>query len=141
MNCVHRDTEDGDYPCRECEAIYNPALNKDPLHYCPTPYTGEKLPGAKSDTGKIKPHEVPKEVILAIAKVRQYGNAKYADPENWMRVEPEKFHDALLRHVLAMWNDPYAVDPESHLPHLWHLVTNAAFLCHFLAEEMKDEPT
>jgi hypothetical protein len=43
-------------------------------------------------------------------------------------VEPERYHEALLRHVLAMWEYPYAVDPESGLLHLEHVCCNAAFL-------------
>lgn len=89
----------------------------------------EKLPGAKSDDGKLDLSQVPPEIITAVAKIRAYGNAKYADPDNWRRVDPEKFHGAMLRHVLAIWEDWKAVDPESGMPHLWHLMCNGAFLC------------
>ena len=88
-----------------------------------------KLPGAKSDAGKLDLTQVPPEIIRAIAAIRDYGNRKYVDPDNWRRVEPQKFHAALIRHAVAMWEDPWAVDPESGYPHLWHLVTNGAFLC------------
>lgn len=97
-----------------------------------------KLPGAKSDDGKLKLSDVPPEIVEAIAKIRAYGNAKYADPDSWKRVDPEKFHDALLRHVLASWVDWKKVDPESGMPHLWHICCNAAFLCAFLSGEDGD---
>ena len=84
---------------------------------------------SKSDGGKIRPTLVPTEIIRAIAKVREYGCEKYGDPENWRRVEPERYRDALYRHLLAYIDDPKSVDEESGLPHLWHLTTNAAFLC------------
>ena len=98
------------------------------------PQKPTKLPGAKNDDGKLQLSAVPPEAIVAIAKIREYGNKKYADPQNWRRVLPEKFHEAMLRHCLACWEDPYAVDPESGLPHLWHLMCNGAFLCAMMKE-------
>ena len=83
---------------------------------------------AKSDAGKIRPTLVPTDAIRAIAKVRMFGVTKYEDPENWRRVEVERYRDALYRHLLAYIDDPKNVDEESGLPHLWHLTTNAAFL-------------
>lgn len=97
---------------------------------------GVKLPGAKSDAGKIKLSLVPPEAIIAIARIREYGKAKYQEAEDWTKVDPMRFHEALLRHALACWENPYAVDPESGLPSMWHLITNASFLCAFL--EMKN---
>jgi hypothetical protein len=88
-----------------------------------------RLPGAKNDDGKLQLSAVPPELIRAVARVRAYGKAKYAEAEDWTKVEPRRFHEALLRHALACWEDPYAVDEESGLPSLWHLATNAAFLC------------
>lgn len=92
---------------------------------------------AKEVRGKLQVHLVPPAIIEAVARVREYGTAKYGDPENWRQVSPEAYHDALLRHVLACWEDPYAVDPESGLPHLWHLMCNGAFLCAMM-EEVKE---
>lgn len=83
---------------------------------------------AKADAGKPHPSYVPVEIIEAVMRVREYGNKKYHDPDNWKTVEPERYHDALLRHVLRAWNDPYAVDPESGLMHLEHIACNVAFL-------------
>ena len=94
----------------------------------------DKIPGAKSDAGKLDLTRVPPEIIKAIAAIRDYGNRKYSDPDNWRRVDPKKFHAALIRHAVAMWEDPWAVDPESGYPHLWHLACNAAFLCEFYKE-------
>ena len=83
---------------------------------------------AKHDEGKIRPTLVPSKLISAVAKVREYGCRKYHDPENWRRVEPERYRDALYRHWLAYLDDPSSVDEESGLPHLWHLACNVAFL-------------
>ena len=83
---------------------------------------------AKADQGKPHPSYVPVALIEGVMAVREHGNQKYHDPDNWKQVEPERYHEALLRHVLAIWEDPYAVDPDSGLLHLEHICCNAAFL-------------
>lgn len=83
---------------------------------------------AKADHGKTRLTLVPTGIIRAIARVREYGTDKYGDPENWKRVEPERYKDAAFRHFLAYLDDPFSVDEESGLPHLWHLACNIAFL-------------
>ena len=84
---------------------------------------------AKADAGKLQLTLVPRQIIRAIAEIRMYGNCKYHNPENWRTVEPERYRDAAFRHFLAYLDDPYGLDEESGLPHLWHLCTNCAFLC------------
>ena len=83
---------------------------------------------SKRDAGKPRPTLVPVKAIRAIAAVREKGCEKYGDPENWRKVEPQRYRDALYRHLLAYLEEPFGVDEESRLPHLWHLLTNAAFL-------------
>ena len=83
----------------------------------------------KADNGKPQLRLVPTEIINCIARVREYGNKKYHDPENWKTVEKERYIDAMFRHLLAYVNDNSGVDEESGLPHLWHLACNVAFLC------------
>jgi uncharacterized Fe-S cluster-containing MiaB family protein len=84
---------------------------------------------AKADSGKLRLSLVPTEIIRNIAVIREYGNKKYGDPENWRTVEIERYRDAAYRHLLAYIDDPASVDDESGLPHLWHLACNVAFLC------------
>lgn len=84
---------------------------------------------AKADAGKIRPTLVPTEAIRAIAVIRGYGTKKYKEEDNWKRVEPQRYRDAMYRHLLAYVDDPHGVDEESGYPHLWHLITNCAFLC------------
>ena len=86
---------------------------------------------AKSDAGKPQLSLVPRRIIFDIARVREYGNNKYPEggKDNWKQVEPERYRDAAFRHFLAYLDDPYGVDSESGLPHLYHLATNIAFLC------------
>lgn len=82
----------------------------------------------KKDAGKIRPTLVPRQIIRAIAVVRDYGTEKYGDPENWKQVEIERYRDAAYRHWLSYLDDPKGVDKESGLPHIWHLACNIAFL-------------
>jgi hypothetical protein len=84
---------------------------------------------AKADAGKLQITLVPRQIIRDIAEVRMYGNKKYGDPENWRSVSPERYRDALMRHLLAYLDDPDSADDESGLPHLWHAACNMAFLC------------
>jgi hypothetical protein len=83
----------------------------------------------KYDSGKPKLTLVPTQILVDIARVREYGVEKYKDPDNWKRVEIERYRDAAFRHFIAYINDPYGVDDESGLPHLSHLACNIAFLC------------
>ena len=83
----------------------------------------------KSDAGKEQLRLVPCEIIRCIARVREYGNKKYKDPDSWRRVEIERYRDAAFRHLLSYIEDPNGKDEESGLPHLWHLACNVAFLC------------
>jgi hypothetical protein len=83
---------------------------------------------AKSDTGKLPVSFVPPEIIRDIAEIRAYGNKKYHSPDNWKKVQTDRYWDALLRHVLACWNNLEAVDEESGFPHLWHIACNLAFI-------------
>lgn len=92
---------------------------------------------AKADTGKPRLSLVPRKIIWAIARIREYGNKKYGDPNNWKKVEPERYRDAAYRHFMRYLDDPTGVDEESGLPHLWHLACNVAFLCEL--EEFKDD--
>jgi hypothetical protein len=85
------------------------------------------MDNAKHDQGKVRPTLVPPSLVLAVAKVREYGCQKYKDPDNWKQVEPQRYKDALYRHFLAYLSGENN-DTESGLPHLWHMACNIAFL-------------
>lgn len=95
---------------------------------------------AKSDAGKPKLSLVPRQIIYDIAKIREYGNAKYPEggPDNWKKVEIGRYRDAAFRHFLAYLDDPKGADKESGLPHLAHLACNIAFLCELEKGEKDD---
>ncbi|HJC21991.1 MAG TPA: hypothetical protein H9707_09565 [Candidatus Butyricicoccus avicola] len=90
---------------------------------------------AKSDGGKPRPSLVPPALIRGVDAIREFGTARYGSPDNWRKVEPQRYWDALLRHGLAAWDNWKAVDPESGMPHLWHIACNAGFLMQYMEEE------
>ena len=92
---------------------------------------------AKADSGKPRPSLVQPALIRADMSVREYGCQKYHKPDNWRNVEASRYWDALLRHVLAAWDDWQAVDPESGLPHLHHIICNAGFLAQYMEDEKR----
>lgn len=96
--------------------------------------TSERVYTAKSDKGKPHPSYVPAALVRAVMDVREYGNQKYHDPQNWRQVESQRYWEATLRHTLAAWEDWTAIDPESGLSHVAHMACNLAFLLSRLEE-------
>lgn len=92
---------------------------------------------AKADKGKPRPSLVPPALIDGVMRIREFGTARYGDPNNWRKVDADRYHDALLRHILAMWEDWKAVDPDSGMPHLWHAACNIAFLMQYMEDEKR----
>lgn len=90
---------------------------------------------AKSDGGKMRISLVPLQIISDIAEVREYGIAKNKDPDNWRRVEIERYANALFRHFAAFLHAPGSVDAESGLEHYKHMACNMAFICALMAEK------
>ena len=84
---------------------------------------------AKTDAGKPQLTLVPRQILFDIAKVRALGVKKYGDPDNWKKVEIQRYRDAAFRHFMAYLDDPQGNDEESGLSHLAHLACNIAFLC------------
>ena len=82
---------------------------------------------AKADKGKLELSLVNPELVKAVAEVRMYGTEKYGDSENWRKVEPKRYVDALYRHLLA-YIEGNEVDEESGLSHLAHMACNISFL-------------
>ena len=84
--------------------------------------------GLKHDGGKPRCDLVPGEIIEAIGAVRTYGVQKYGKEYSYRQVEPKRYRAALMRHICAWLRNPFGVDEESGLPHLWHVACNVAFL-------------
>lgn len=87
----------------------------------------DKDQSAKADKGKLELSLVNPELVKAVAEVRMYGTEKYGDSENWRKVEPKRYVDALYRHLLA-YIEGDEVDEESGLSHLAHMACNISFL-------------
>ena len=117
-----KEVPEGSYVCKDCEKKSNKS------NVTKAVWEDIKNQQAKADNGKPILSLVPKEIIFEIEKVRSYGNRKYNSPDNWKQVEIERYHEALLRHTLAMWDDIYARDKESGLLHLSHMACNIAFI-------------
>ncbi len=81
---------------------------------------------------------MPSQILYDITAVREFGNKKYGDSENWKQVEYPRYIDAAYRHFIAFVDDPTGVAKDSGLPHLWHCACNIAFLCELLKEELKN---
>lgn len=92
----------------------------------------------KKDNGKLPLTQVPSEIIYNIAAVRQFGMKKYSKEPTWKNVEVERYRDAMYRHWLAYVEDPYGLDEESGLPHLYHVAWNCATLCELEKGKFKD---
>ena len=97
--------------------------------------------GLKYDAGKLRYSLIPPEATRALAEVLTFGARKYA-PNSWQTVPnaPERYLDALIRHLEAHRSGEL-YDPESNLPHVYHLLCNAAFLTYFTAKDLNARTT
>ena len=83
--------------------------------------------GVKFDSGKLRMDLIPPDAVEALARILTDGAVKYGC-RNWEKgMAWSRPYAALLRHLLA-WCGGQDIDPESGHPHLWHVLTNAAFL-------------
>ena len=92
----------------------------------------------KWDKGKIRYELVPLSAIEALGKVLTFGATRYG-VETW-RLLPkakDRYYAATLRHLFAYRNGEY-LDKDSGMPHLFHALTNIAFLIELMLSEQKD---
>ena len=123
-NCLWLDN-DLSCSCVESSVFHNYLTEYEPCSQW-TPINKQQ---AKADFGKPRLTLVPRAILPAIARVREYCTKKYGDPDNWKQVDKQRYRDALFRHLCAYLDDPEETDEESGLPHLWHVACNVAFLC------------
>lgn len=92
--------------------------------------------GVKHDQTKRRVDLVPTSLIDAVARILEFGAAKYGD-NNWRKgLSWSRVYAALQRHLLDFWKGT-DLDDESTLPHLYHAACNIAFLIEFY-EKRKD---
>ena len=88
--------------------------------------------GVKFDSGKRRVDLVPTEAINALADILTAGAVKYG-AHNWRKgMDWSRVYGAAQRHLLAFWGGD-DIDDESGMPHLWHALTNIAFLVSYQA--------
>ena len=88
--------------------------------------------GVKFDQNKRRVDLVPTEAINALADILTAGAAKYGE-HNWRKgMDWSRVYGAAQRHMLAFWGGD-DIDEESGMPHLWHALTNIAFLVSYQA--------
>jgi hypothetical protein len=85
--------------------------------------------GIKFDSKKARPTLLLKsmpDAVQEVIDVLELGARKYA-PDNWKKVENARYHDAMLRHILAYLGGE-TLDQETSKHHLAHAVCNMLFL-------------
>jgi len=83
--------------------------------------------GLRYNTGKPKWSLLDMNALEPVVRVMEYGAKKYA-PHDWKKGMPHtEIADCLQRHLFAYLNGEDN-DPESKLPHMAHVMTNAMML-------------
>ena len=101
---------------------------------------GQHEPGAKLDQGKLMAgilQQFPR-ALTAVLKVATFGANKYSRG-GWQYVEKgfERYSDAMMRHYLKEPLEDF--DPDSDMPHEWHLAWNALARLEFKLKEKESE--
>jgi hypothetical protein len=97
------------------------------VHFGDKSSMNKDAPATKFDTGKPRMDLIPPEALMALGEVFAYGAKKYTD-RNWEKgMDWGRLVGATHRHFAA-WMAGEDDDPESTLPHLWHVLTNVAML-------------
>ena len=94
--------------------------------------------GYKHDGDKPRLDLVPPEIIEAVGRVMSHGISKYGEG-NYRKVEPKRYRAALMRHICKWLKNPYGIDEDSGLPHLYHIACNVAFLLELDKEQKKED--
>ena len=124
----------GNY-CQQCRKLYWWLSEIEVPDEKPVEAVKDAEQEAKLDDGKMRISIVPLQIVSDIAEVREYGIKKYNDPDNWKRVEIERYANALFRHFRAFLRDPASVDDESGIEHYKHMACNMAFICELMKEK------
>lgn len=70
-------------------------------------------------------------IMISVAQVLTYGANKYGD-HNWKNdMEYHRLYNALWRHIYYFCSGE-ELDSESHMHHIWHIITNCMFILWYL---------
>lgn len=84
----------------------------------------------KYDVGKPKYHLVPPRELKQLVQILTFGAEKYGE-NNWQLCEnPDRYIDALFRHVEA-FRAGQTLDEETRMPHLAHALCCCLFCLYF----------
>lgn len=109
---------------------YREQLERDYLKWEESEANASKNGSLRYNKGKPAMHLVPPSAVVAIAEVLEYGASKYSE-RNWEKgAEYSVPYASLMRHLMSFW-DGEDTDPESGLPHTYHVLMNAAMLVHY----------
>jgi len=87
--------------------------------------------GIKHDKGKPRMELIPREGLIQLSRVLEFGANKY-DDHNWRKgMAWSKLIGATLRHLHA-FNDGIDTDDESGISHIAHAVCNLMFLLEYI---------
>ena len=99
--------------------------------------TGKKYDSGKSMVGTLC--RVFPRALLGIGTCITFGTKKYPNPRNWSLVEDgfNRYTDSLMRHLLKMFAGQ-EIDPETKLPHIFHVCWNALAIAEFYLMKHKE---
>lgn len=90
--------------------------------------------GVRKDEGKIRPELICPVAMEGLSAVLAFGAKKYAD-NNWAKgMKWSRVVGSLLRHTFRFMSGE-DLDPESGLPHVDHIFTNAMFLSNYFRRQ------
>ena len=84
------------------------------------------MEGIKYDENKPMWNLLPMESVEEVVDVLTFGAKKYS-PDNWKKVDKERYYAACMRHIVA-WRKGETFDVESGLHHLAHAITCLLFI-------------
>lgn len=107
---------------------------KEPVYDLTDDGKGKKYDSGKSMVGTLC--RVFPRALLGIGQCIRFGQSKYPNPKNWSLVEDglNRYTDSLMRHLLKMFAGQ-DIDPETKLPHIFHVCWNALAISEFYIKE------
>jgi len=85
-----------------------------------------KSTGMKFDEDKLRYDLMPPHALEGVVRILTFGAAKYA-PNNWQKVEKERYVAAAMRHLEA-YRKGEMMDEETGQPHMYHAMCCLTFI-------------